>query len=311
MTRNSPKPQASAVSLAATIDESVASRARLSVIGPTVFEWRVPFKRAEGWQTEVLCQSDLHWDSPDCDRRLLARHLDQARARGAPIWWFGDTLDAMGGKNDRRSHKQGVRPEHQVDNYYDALVTSAGEWFAPYADNLALYSDGNHETAVTRHTEANLTERVCERLRVHHGGHVQAGEYKGWIIVRLVDGKHQQTMRIAYDHGSGGGGPVTRGVIQTNRRAVDLPDADVIFSGHIHERWFLESPRVRVSEKGVISRSEQLHVQLATYKEERLSGKGYHVEKGRGLKPLGGFWLRLYYSTGAGRVLADVIRTDR
>ena len=63
-------------------------------------------------------------------------------------------------------------------------------------------------------------------------------------------GGGRSAFNVAYSHGSGGTAPVTRGVIKTNRRSVVFPDADIFLSGHIHERWAMEIPRIRLTEQG-------------------------------------------------------------
>ena len=78
----------------------------------------------DGW---VLLVSDVHWDNPKCDRKKLKRDFDEAVKRDALILSNGDFFCAMQGKYDRRSSKKDLRPEHQSNNYLDALVeTGAG-----------------------------------------------------------------------------------------------------------------------------------------------------------------------------------------
>ena len=112
--------------------------------GPNIHEIVVDLgSRANEFQ--MLLVSDMHWDNPHCDRKLLARHLDQAVARNAPILSAGDLFCAMQGKYDKRSDKSCVLPEHQRGDYLDALVRTAVDWFEPYGKHLVLLGDGNHE----------------------------------------------------------------------------------------------------------------------------------------------------------------------
>jgi hypothetical protein len=103
-------------------------------------------------------------------------------------------------------------------------------------------------------------------------------------------------VRLKYFHGSGGGGPVTKGVIQSNRQAVFLPDADIVVNGHIHESWVLALKRERLSDKGIIYQDLQHHVRTATYKDDYGDGAtGWHVGRGAPPKPMGACWLKFYY----------------
>lgn len=241
---------------------------------------------AAGWEQSYLLISDVHFDSPHCDRRLLTKHLDQAKARGAGVLCFGDWFDAMGGKNDKRASKSTARSEDTKDNYFDCLVNNSTEYLRPYTDNLVMFGNGNHETAILRHNETDLLERITRQLGCLHMG------YSGFVRMMFVRAGKKCSRRLYWHHGSGGGGPVTKGVIQTNRRAASVI-ADIFVAAHIHEAWALENIMESCNGVGEVEYLTQLHIQLATYKQE--SGpNGYHVEKGRPAKPLGGYWLTFY-----------------
>lgn len=85
---------------------------------------------------------------------------------------------------------------------------------------------------------------------------------------------------------------MTKGVIQTNRRAVYLPDAQVIISGHIHEEWIVTLARERLTSRGRVYLDEQVHLCSATYKQEYdPANSSWHSQMGRPPKPIGGTWL--------------------
>lgn len=247
------------------------------------------FDIAAGWEQRYLLISDVHFDSPHCDRRLLTKHLDQAKASGAGIMCIGDWFDAMGGRNDKRATKSTARSDDSVPNYFDVLVDHAADYLAPYADNLVMLSQGNHEAAILKHNETDLLARLCRELNCQCMG------YSGWVRILSQDshgGKRTQR-RLYFHHGSGGGGPVTKNVIQTNRRAASV-DADIYLYAHVHEAWSLENVVEKLGDRGRTYYSTQYHVQLPTYKQEHGYG-GYHDEKGRPPKPLGGWWMVLGY----------------
>eukprot|EP00752_Nemacystus_decipiens_P016733 g14971.t1 len=243
----------------------------------------------------VFLKSDDHWDNPKCHRHLLEKHLKLAVARNAPIIGGGDLFCAMQGKYDKRSCKSDLRPEHQNGRYLDSLVDTAADWYAPYAKNMVCEGRGNHETAIAKRHETDLTDRVCAKLR-GSGGITEAMGYGYWVRFHLKRGAQSKSYRMKVFHGSGGGGPVTKGVIQTNRRAVFLPDADIVMSGHVHESWSVCLRRERINEANTITHDSQWHVCTPSYKEEYGDGHGgWHVERGAPPKPLGGYWLRFFY----------------
>jgi len=262
-----------------------------------------------GWEQWFLLTSDRHLDSPDSDRNLQRKHLDQARDRDALVLDFGDLFDVMGGRNDSRMSKGGILAQHQVDGYFTAVLDEAVEWLTPYADLFALIGTGNHESAVLKHAEVDLTRHLIRLLNAEAGGQVHAGAYAGWVILRFNQpgrpavGKHV----IRYTHGSGGSSPVTRGVIQTNRRAVYLPDADTILSGHTHESWLVPITRERITQRGRVFFDEQTHVQIPSYKRSSLH-RGFAAERGFAPTPLGGWWLRFWFE--AGEVLHEFTRAQ-
>ncbi len=166
----------------------------------------------------VLLSSDWHWDSVKCDRDKLSADLRKAKEINAAVLSIGDHFDAMGGKYDPRSNgKWDVRPEFQRGNYYDDIVTQCAEWLEPYREQMALITPGNHETAVRKRMETCLTTRLVEQLRMR-GSKVRHAGYAGWVLFRAKTGKTNSALyRLWYHHGYGGGGPVTRGVIDYSR----------------------------------------------------------------------------------------------
>ena len=162
----------------------------------------------------------------------------------------------MQGKWDPRASFSGLRPEHMGGNYLDLLVDTAADFYEPYADLFALMSPGNHETAITKRHEVNLTYGLTRELNRRADANVQLGSYAGYVVFRLrvksknTRGDACKTFIMYRTHGYGGGGPVTKDVIQTNRHAAVQADAKVIWSGHVHQQWYVEHERMRCTTKG-------------------------------------------------------------
>lgn len=269
---------------------------------------KVEMARAADWEQWVLLRSDGHFDNPKAKNDLAHRHLKQAVERKAPICDFGDLFCAMQGRNDRRGSKSSIKDENQQQNYFGSLIKDATKFLEPYRDNLAVIGTGNHETAVLKNNEIDLTESLIDRLN-DKGSQCVPGGYRGWIKFAFSGTTYQQTVNMYYTHGGGGGGPVTKGVIKTNRRAVFLPDAHIVVGGHIHEAWQLEMPRIRLTRGGREYADDQLHICLPTYKEEFLNHSGgFHHEGERPPKPLGAQWLRFFYCPDSERVQYQCIR---
>lgn len=119
----------------------------------------------KGWGGWVLLRSDAHHDSPHNAEAKERQHLDEAKERDAVVLDFGDLFDVMGGRFDPRKMESGVKGKHKVDHYFDAVLDDAAEFYAPYADNMVMLGAGNHETAVLKHHQMNLTHALSRTLK--------------------------------------------------------------------------------------------------------------------------------------------------
>lgn len=253
---------------------------------------RVNFSaRNSGQEFWVLLQSDEHWDNAECDRDLLCRHHQEAIEKNAPIFKFGDLFCAMQGKWDKRADQNQLRPEHRGNNYLDRLVSTAETWYKPFSRQIALITPGNHEQSILERHQTNLTERLCDRLGVG------LSSYWGYVIFSFkMAGKSTASIKLHFHHGYGGGGEVTRGMIDNNRTRGQYA-ADIYYSGHIHRRNCDENILTEVTDAGVIRRRRQLFLRGSTYKDET---EGWHASKGRAARPLGGWWLKFTYRRASG-----------
>lgn len=249
------------------------------------------------WEKWFLLTSDRHHDNAHTNWDLEKKHLEQAKERDAGILDFGDLFCAMQGKYDHRADTSQCRPEHQRGRYLDSLVETAAEFYEPYKENILFLSPGNHETAILKRHETDLTERLAEKLGRSSTGTPVVGAYCGYIRFRAVrsDGRADGNLVLYYHHGYGGGGPVTRGVIQTNRMSVYLPDAQIVVSGHTHDSWVVPVARSRLLLSGRTAIDRQTHIRIPGYKDEFSGGDGWHNHRGGPPKPNGAYWLRIYY----------------
>lgn len=256
---------------------------------------------AQGWEQYLLLSSDRHHDSVRCDRALEKKHLDKALERKALILDGGDLFDAMQGKFDPRRSYSGLRPEYKVDTYLDEIVADAAKFFGPYAKNIVLLGRGNHDQGIVKNNGVDLISNLAHQLNTTYGGNVAAGGYGGWVRFMFTIQKTRRiSVNLKYFHGAGGGGPVTRGVIQTNRQAVYLPDADIVMNGHTHDAWVVPISRERISQQGKIFQDKSWYIRTPTYADDYGDGAGgWHVERWGAPKPKGCVWVRLFYDDGA------------
>ena len=248
----------------------------------------------EGNLVKIAMLSDIHWDNPKSDWKLLKRDLDYCLQNNIPVMINGDMFCLMQGRGDRRGNKSDIRPEHNNAKYLDSIVETAVEWFLPYAHILTVIGYGNHETAIIKYQETDILQRFVDLLNYKAGSNVFAGGYGGWLVVRqLFEGNVQMTTKIKYFHGSGGGGVVTKGALNLTRALEMYEDFDVFTMGHIHENAARNDVRDTITshaKTGYRHHHKDIHLMLTgTYKEEYGDGsKGWHVERGAPIKPTGG-----------------------
>lgn len=245
-------------------------------------------------ETKVLLISDLHWDNPKCDRELLKKHLEEALKGEHDVLINGDLFCLMQGAYDPRKNKSDIRVEHNVANYFDAIIETAVEWFTPYANLIKFVGYGNHETNILKRQETDIIERFVTLLNYKCKSDIQVGGYGGWIRYSFGNNPTDPSasFKIKYMHGFGGGGAVTRGTIQHNRMSVNVENADAIWMGHVHEDYEMTYSVEYLTAKDTVALRDILMIRTSAYKEEYGDGsKGWHIERGASPKPMGGRWL--------------------
>jgi hypothetical protein len=252
-----------------------------------------------GWEQYFLLVSDAHIDNAHADRSMFDKHMRQCRERNAKWMSNGDFLCLMQGSWDFRKDTSACRPEHREGRYLDAVINTTADYIAPHADMALLFAPGNHETSVKRRHDTDMNERLVEAAKVRNAQcQAHAGSYANWVrfLVRQKDRRQVvgNSIVMYMHHGYGGGGPVTRGTIQTARMAVYLPDADIIWTGHTHDEWIMPIQRARLSLHGRPYLDRVMHVRSPGYKDEFSEQNGWAVEKGMPPKPKGALWLRFY-----------------
>lgn len=251
-------------------------------------------------ETKLALLSDIHWDNPKCDRKMLKSHLDYCKENQIPIFVNGDFFCLMQGKYDPRRNKKDILPEHNKANYIDAVIEDAVDYWSPYAHLLTVIGYGNHETAIIKNLETDPLQRFVDLLNYNNKTSVYTGGYGGWLLLKYSFFETTiMSKNIKYFHGSGGGGIVTKGAINLTRALEMYENMDIFIMGHIHEnasrndvRETMEyNPGKRVYEY----KHKPIHLAITgSYKEEYQDGAfGWHVERGAPVKPVGGRILTL------------------
>jgi UDP-2,3-diacylglucosamine pyrophosphatase LpxH len=248
------------------------------------FRWEVPSKR-------LLLISDVHFDSVKCDRQMLTRHLDQALADNASVFIFGDWFDLMQGMYDPRRSYSGLRPEYKSITYLDDVIEDSAAYLSKYASVIEFIGRGNHETNIEKRLSTSPIDRLCQLL----GRNVTPGPYSGWIrLLGFRGSKQTRQLLLHFHHGYGGNAPRSKGVLNVDLDQKEWPDADIIVSGHTHQKWHVPMTVERVTTHMTVSEQSVHHLKLGSYKKlDRFAG--WEVEKGFAQPRLGGWWCDLHY----------------
>lgn len=245
-----------------------------------------------GFEQWILCRGDAHFDSASSNNALEMKHLKMAQERGALIVDIGDLFDAMQGTHDRRRRFGASIQDVEMDDYFDVLTEKAYLRYAPFAENWLLLGMGNHEDSVLHHAQTNLTRRLAHKLHAA-GSQVIAGGLEGWLRFRFSqdnDSRHScGYFDCYYLHGYGGGGPVTKGAIQANRRQTWI-NADFVVSGHTHQSFHLPYRRLRLNKMGGEESRRTDHIQVSGYKER----DNWNKSRGHSPECRTAFWIRFY-----------------
>jgi len=127
-----------------------------------------------------------------------------------------------------------------TDGKINAAVKTIEDLLAPFADQIDMIGLGNHETAVLKYHNIDLTSLLIAFLSRHRNQKlppIKHGGYTGFIRYHFTGphNSHSQKIDIFYNHGQGGSAEVTDGIIDAKRRL--YTKADIIWLGHKHKRW--------------------------------------------------------------------------
>ena len=255
-----------------------------------------------GWEQWIMLSSDRHFDSVKCDRTLMKKHLELAKERDALVIDVGDFFDAMQGRYDPRRSYAEMRPEYAKDVYLDAIVADAAKFLLPYADRFLMIGRGNHDQSIVKNNSVDIVSNLVYHLNRETGSQIKVGGYGGWVRFLFNSGR-KTSINLKYFHGSGGDAPVTRGVLNTARQGLYLPDADIVVNGHNHNAYHVPISRERLSIQGVVSQDVMHHVRTPSYAIDYGDGTAnWHVERGGPPKPRGCVWLKFSFDASTHKV---------
>lgn len=190
--------------------------------------------------------SDLHIGAHNVNYDAIYADLKDAADNGDRILINGDVLDLILPSDSKRYSPDALHPRlHGRRDVLSAGVEMAAEILSPYANQIDMIGLGNHEDAVTKYHSVDPIMMLIDKLRVDckDGHEIAYGGYTGFVDYRIsFPGTGGKRMVIYYHHGSGGASPVTKGIIDFDRKA-SWVDSDVVWLGHKHNRISDSTPQ--------------------------------------------------------------------
>ena len=186
----------------------------------------------------ITLMSDLHLDSAHTDIDAIRKELEEAKKNGDRILINGDVFDAILPSDRKRYTPVASRPElrGRID-VLNASVELAADLLYPYSNQIDMIGIGNHEASMEKHHSVDMVMLLLDKLApaFSNGHQINYGGYTGFVEYSAKLNGSSRRLVIYYHHGGGGASPVTKGIIDFNRKAVFV-DSDVVWVGHKHNR---------------------------------------------------------------------------
>ena len=219
--------------------------------------------------TKLALFSDIHFDSPDCDRQALKNHLDYCLKDGRYILINGDLFDAILLKDMKRAVPHNT--DHR-DNQLNVKLEEIADFLTPYKDQILFIGRGNHEESVMKYNGLDLIQMLVTMLNAGNEHKILYGNYANFIRISWIkgkDGKSKAHYDIFAHHGAGGSAPVTKGMIDFSRIAKGV-NADLIWIGHKHQSIVdYSDPIMFIDQYGTVVLKNRQLIQTPSYQKGR------------------------------------------
>lgn len=210
--------------------------------------------------------SDIHYDSPDCDRVILKKHLDFCLKDNRYILFGGDLFDAILLKDQKRAvphllENTDAQLNKKLDDIYNFLK--------PYQHLILFMGRGNHEESILKYNGLDVLQMLATMLNMGQEHKTLVGNYANFL--RFTFKKQSDRRELHYDifqhHSVGGNAAVTKGIIDWNRIGKSV-NADLIWTGHRHNALIDASdPVLTIEQNGNVVLKNRQCIQTPSYQK--------------------------------------------
>lgn len=227
-------------------------------------QYNVPFKPGNTLKLGLF--SDIHFDSPDCDKSTLKKHLEFCLRDGRYILIGGDLFDSILLRDSKRSANHLMEKN---DNQINIKINDVVDFLSPYKNNILFIGRGNHEESILKYSGVDILELVTQLLNSGNKHQIQYGNYINFLRFNFLDNRYKSVLHydIFQHHGMGGNSPVTAGMIDFNRLSTSVI-ANLTWIGHKHRAIQNNSqPIMFIDRNGEVKLKNRQYIQTPSYQK--------------------------------------------
>lgn len=230
------------------------------------FSWVTPCKA--GQTIKLALFSDIHFDSPDCDREKLKEDFDFCKKDGRYILIDGDFCDGILLGDRKRAVAHLIT---NTDNQLNVKLNEAYEFLKPYQKNILFMGRGNHEESIMKYNGLDVLEMLTTMLNMGSDHKILYGNYSNFL--RFTFKKEKDRKEFHYDifahHGAGGSAPATKGMLDFGALCKGV-NADLIWIGHKHNAIIdYSAPVMHIDQNGNIVMKNRQCIETPSYQKGR------------------------------------------
>lgn len=229
-------------------------------------EFTLPMKAGNTLKLAVF--SDIHFDSPDCDKEQLKKDFEYCKKTDRYIIINGDLADLILLKDKKRAVNHLLE---SGDNQVNIKMNELVEFLKPYQDRILFIGRGNHEESLLKYNGLDYIQTVVQLLNAGSKHKIQYGNYANFLRFSWLDKRKKSVAHydIYMHHGAGAASNVTKGMIDFNRIATGV-NADLILLGHKHNSIAdFSTPIMYVNRDGEVVLKNRQCLQTPSYQKGR------------------------------------------
>lgn len=212
--------------------------------------------------------SDIHYDSPDCDRETLKKHLDFCRKDGRYLLFGGDLFDAILLRDAKRATNKNMEA---TDNQLNVKVNELADFLLPYRDQILFIGRGNHEESILKYSGVDMLQWLVQILNTGSKQKIQLGNYTNLLRFNFIDKRGRSILHydIFQHHGMGSNAPQTKGMLDFSRLAKGML-VDLSWLGHKHNSITdYSDPVMYIDARGEVKLKNRQFIQTPSYQKGR------------------------------------------